>query len=348
MERLERRIESFLRTGSGDFESLSLELFRYQFEKNAAYQAYCQAQVISPASVSRWQDIPAVPMRAFKSTELTCFPPSAAAAIFHSSSTTEGRPSRHFLKHMHFYEASLRYSFERAVFSDHAQLPFYILTPAPGEVPHSSLTWMFDVVMRKWGAAGSGYFVQRDRLDEPRLLRLLKKATEAGQPVALLGTTIAFLAFFDYLKAQGDRLRLLDGSRLLDTGGMKSQKRQVSRSEFLQQVTELLEIPENQCISEYGMCELSSQFYGRGKDPILMAPPWLRTLVMDAETGEEALPGQTGLLRHFDLANVDSVAMIQTDDLGQRVDGGLRLLGRAPGADLKGCSLSADVLLPNA
>ena len=55
--------------------------------------------------------------------------------------------------------------------------------------------------------------------------------------------------------------------------------------------------------------------------------------------------GESGLLRHFDLANVDSVMAIQTEDLGRKVGEGLELLGRAPDADLKSCSLSAEAFL---
>ncbi len=56
-------------------------------------------------------------------------------------------------------------------------------------------------------------------------------------------------------------------------------------------------------------------------------------------------PGETGVLRHLDLANLNSVAMLQTGDLGA-VDGeGFLLFGRAPGAEPRGCSIAMDELL---
>lgn len=356
MERLERRIERFLLTSEGDFDALALELFRRQFEKNGPYQAFCQAQGRSPTTVARWEEIPAVPIRAFKSAHLAAFPVSQAAAVFHSSATMTGVPSRHYLKDMRYYETSLKTSFaEWVVNGPHPRLPcprpFFILTPAPAEASRSSLAWMMEVVRRQWGAAGSDFFVQRGRLDEPRLTRALTKAQQAGQAVTLLGTTLAFLAFFDYCGKAGRRFQLPDGSRLMDTGGMKTNRREASRSDFIDQVQEWLGLPESACLNEYGMCELSSQFYGRGRSPRLQGPPWVRTRVIDLTTGEPAANGKPGLLCHFDLANVDSVMAIQTDDIGvaspptPRPAGGadtFSFLGRAPEAEIKGCSLYAD------
>ena len=336
MELLQTRIERFLRTSEGDFDALSLELFRYQFEFNRPYRAYCEAQDLTLESVSRWQDIPAVPIGAFKSAELVTFPVGRAAATFESSATTTGVPSRHYLKDMRYYETALKTSFEKWVLPSQnvgVKYSFLILTPAPAESPRSSLSWMMDVVKRTWGGPDSTYFVHRGRLDEPRLVRYLRKAEESKQPVVLLGTTIAFLGFYEYCRTKALTFDLRADSRLMDTGGMKTQKREVSRSDFLRQTTEILGIPENECVNEYGMCELGSQFYGRGVSSYLEGPPWTRTLVME------------GHLRHFDLANVDSVLAIQTEDLGIMQGQGFVFQGRDPEATVKGCSLSAEAFL---
>ena len=45
------------------------------------------------------------------------------------------------------------------------------------------------------------------------------------------------------------------------------------------------------------------------------------------------------LIRIFDLANVFSVAAIQTEDLGVRRGDGFELIGRAQLAEPRGCSL---------
>ena len=94
------------------------------------------------------------------------------------------------------------------------------------------------------------------------------------------------------------------------------------------------------------MTELSSQAYDRvvgdsaGRDH-LHFPPWTRVLVISAETGSEAEPGEVGLLRVFDLANVFSVMAIETEDLAMHDSTGVRLIGRNPGAEPRGCSLQS-------
>jgi hypothetical protein len=117
-----------------------------------------------------------------------------------------------------------------------------------------------------------------------------------------------------------------------------------------------LGVPPTHCISEYGMSEMASQFYdstyydhvnGIKRAPRKVAPPTVRTRVMDPVTGEDAAPGQPGLLAHCDLANLNSVLAIQTEDMGVAADDGdgITLLGRAPGAVLRGCSLTAEEMI---
>ena len=131
----------------------------------------------------------------------------------------------------------------------------------------------------------------------------------------------------------------------MDTGGMKTTTRDVTRDSFLHQVSTYLGIAEGECYNEYGMCELSSQFYARGASQSFQAPPWVRTLAIDGKTGERLPEGQVGMLRHFDLANVDSVLAVQTEDLGSALPQGFVFKGRASSAELKGCSLDLEAYL---
>jgi hypothetical protein len=113
-----------------------------------------------------------------------------------------------------------------------------------------------------------------------------------------------------------------------------------------------LGLSELYCVAEYGMTEMCSQFYDNvlrerslGRSPgyrYKVVPPWVRTQVVDAETLELLPEGRVGVLRHFDLANFDSVMAIQTDDLGVAGAGGFEILGRAAGAELRGCSIAMD------
>ena len=135
----------------------------------------------------------------------------------------------------------------------------------------------------------------------------------------------------------------------MDTGGSKGLKRDISRSEQLAAYERVLGIPSNWVVNEYGMTEMTSQFYDAtllGGDPeVKIGPHWVRTRVMDPATGRDAAPGQPGILVHLDLANCDSVAAIETEDLGVMRGEGFVLLGRSRGAEPRGCSIAADALL---
>jgi hypothetical protein len=104
------------------------------------------------------------------------------------------------------------------------------------------------------------------------------------------------------------------------------------------------------------MTELVSQFYdsvesrgnapeSRGGSPrIKVAPPWLRTVVVDGN-GREVPDGETGFLRHVDLGNRSSAVAVETEDRGYRSGAGIVLLGRTSDAPARGCSLDAEELL---
>jgi hypothetical protein len=61
--------------------------------------------------------------------------------------------------------------------------------------------------------------------------------------------------------------------------------------------------------------------------------------VLDPETMNERPRGATGLLVHYDLANLEIPLAIQTEDVGARAANRLTLEGRLPEAERRGCSL---------
>jgi hypothetical protein len=96
------------------------------------------------------------------------------------------------------------------------------------------------------------------------------------------------------------------------------------------------------------MTELCSQFYDDGNavvPSVKSGPHWIRSRVVEPLTGIEVPKGQRGILVHCDLANFNSVTSILTEDVGVEVDGGFLLLGRAEGAQAKGCSLAVEEFL---
>ncbi|MBW3552842.1 MAG: hypothetical protein KY466_05000 [Gemmatimonadetes bacterium] len=337
-----------------DFNAHARRVLDYAIRHVPAYAGYCHARGVDGGEVEDWRDIPAVPTAAFKELRLLA-DGAVAEAIFRTSGTTRGpeRRGEHHVADLGLYRESLRPAFRAALLPDAARLRFLSLMPPPSDLPDSSLAFMIGDVTEAFGAPGSGAFAGQDGLDRDGLEAAARSAAGDGAPVLLLGTSAAFIHWLDALAADRERLRLPDGSRLMDTGGVKGKGRSVPAGDLRAAYAERLGIPVERCVNEYGMTELLSQLYdtvlrdGAAGDPRPKAPPpWVRSVAVDPETLMPLRPGTTGILRHVDLANLASIPAIQTEDLGRvDEDGRVRLEGRAAGAPPRGCSLAMDLLL---
>jgi len=357
---LRQRLLTIIDRGAGApleddrFEELAVDVFRHQFELNSPYRAYCRARGATPENVTTWMGIPAVPADAFKAASLLCGDVSMAAATFRTSGTTAGRGRRgthHFLD-TSLYSHALIAGFRHHLVPEGDRIQILSLIPSARAVPDSSLSFMLSEVIASFGAEGSGFFVEADRIRLEPLLTELRRSVAADRPVLLAGTSFAFVHLVDFLEETGTRIHLAPGSRAMDTGGFKGRSREVGRSELYRSLEDRLGIPCASLINEYGMTEMSSQFYdgvagmaGGPEERFHVGPGWVRTIAVDPETLEPLPEGRPGILRHFDLANLDSVVALQTSDLGRVTPRGFVLTGRAGGAEARGCSLAMEELL---
>lgn len=333
------------------FNALALDWFAVQFEQNVVYQHWCKRAGITPGKIERWTEIPALPTAAFKDLEVTSLAAADRTSVFHSSGTTEQRPSRHFhsADSIALYEASLLAWFKASVLSrPDGRVRLLALTPSPVKARKSSLVHMFETLRREVGDERSGFFGGIDdsgawTLDSGEIETAVR---ESEGPVLLLGTAFSYVNWIDKLIAADGKLGLPPGSRVLETGGYKGRSRTLPKAELHQLMGERLGIGTGEIICEYGMSELSSQAYdvqrAQASWPAARCfrfPPWARALVVSPETGREVGDGGTGLLRVVDLANLWSVSAVQTEDLAIRRGEGFELLGRAAMAEARGCSL---------
>ena len=330
---LARRIAAFIKhkpqdAAEEEFNQLARELFTFQYERNVWVRRLADTAGVVPNAVTRWQDVPAMPGAAFKEFDLSCVAPGRAVAVFHSSGTTGAQTSRHFLSRdaLTLYEASLRRGFELALPERPARL--WALMPTPRDAPQSSLSHML-------GALGADCFFWDDN---PQLASALDNVRE---PVTVFGTAFAFVALLD---GAAQNWTLPPGSIVIETGGFKGRSRDVPRPEFYAMLAARLGMETHSIYSEYGMSEMASQFYGQGMSDEKRGPHWVRTRAINPATGSDAEPGAPGALRHFDLANFNSVCCLQTADWGTLTPHGFTLYGRAPGADIRGCSLTVEEL----
>lgn len=330
------------------FDRLALQLFRHQFQHNPVYRKFCE-QASRPAfTPSHWPEIPAVTASAFKHVPLTCFPAEQAAAVFHTSGTTAQRSGKHYFRTLEFYRAALLRSFRAYCLPDREKMRMLFLGPTAEQFPHSSLGCMFSAVRDEFGTKDSGVFFTPEKLLVADFFDAADHAIEMQEPLFILGTAFNLLHCLDELPARGRRLLLPAGSRILDTGGYKGRTREVPRAEFQKMLCENFGVAKEFLLNEYGMTELSSQFYESRlpgaplrdeRTEVKFMPPWVRVAAVDPETLQPLPAGETGMLRIFDLANVDSVMAIQTEDLGRAWQDRVELAGRASGAELRGCSL---------
>jgi hypothetical protein len=152
----------------------------------------------------------------------------------------------------------------------------------------------------------------------------------------------------DGFEKRGYSAILPAGSRILDTGGFKGQSRDLPLNEFYDALSHRFSVPRSQCINMYGMTELSTQFYDSGNavcPSVKSGPHWAKTRVVNPLTGAAMPKGETGVLIHTDLAHVNIVTTILTEDTGIETEGGFLLLGRAEGTEAKGCSMAVDEFL---
>ena len=367
---IERIGRFILDPGSGSFEELALAVFAYQYERIEPYRRLCDGRGATPGSVADWRQAPPVPAAAFKRLRLAAGP---EREVFRSSGTGGGEAARSVHHHPFpdLYRQTIDAAFPRCCLpggagSGVAPVPMLSLVPSRAQLPDSSLAFMIDHVLARFGApAPESVAACGQRGIEIVPARSWAGARQrAGRPALVLATSLALAQLLDALERQDLRFRLPAGSAVFETGGFKGRAGEVSPARQRLRLEERLGVPPGAVVREYGMTELTSQCYTRalaGGDPdLFFAPHWVRVRVLDPATLEEAQPGKPGLLAIFDLANLGSAAHLLTEDLGAAeagldagsrggegeggAGGGFRLLGRAAGAELRGCSLVAEEL----
>lgn len=344
------------------FEALALGLFRFQYGACTPYRLYCDALGRNPGSVACANDVPAVPTGAFKEFALRCFPEEETILTFHTSGTATDRRGALHLDTLALYETSLLASLRRCFLTDlqDARPTMRFLALSPVHAPDSSLTHMFATLAAAHGSEASGYDLKPEGLDLASLARAVAAAQRSDRPVVIAGTSFAFVHFLDAAEANAlDATAAIDwrlprGSRVLETGGFKGRSREVPRDALRAAIAERFGIPERAVLNQYGMTELGSQFYDSTLiDPTgprrKLAPPWTRVRCVDPDSGEDVPTGEVGVVVIHDLANTGSVAAIQTADLGRVIPAvagdGFDVLGRAEGAELRGCGIAVEAML---
>lgn len=322
----DRWITNLASLTSQNFEDLTLEAFQYQATSNPLYHSYLDLLRKDPKQIKHIRDIPFLPIQFFKNQTIKT-EEWKPVTTFTSSSTTGQRPSQHHLFSAELYEFVTRQGFEH-FYGKPSEYCILALLPSYLERSGSSLVYMADHFIRQSRYKESGFFLH----DLAALATQLEDCQARGIPTLLIGVSFALLDLAERFPMQ------LGNTIVMETGGMKGRRKEITRTELHQILKKAFEVP--QIHSEYGMTELLSQGYSKGNG-LFYPSPSMRVVSRDiTDPLSTTQPGQTGALNIIDLANVNTVSFIATDDIGQVYpDHSFRVMGRLDNSDVRGCNL---------
>lgn len=307
------------------FEAIALELFRYQAENNRVYNKYLHLLNVHPSEVDTIKDIPCLPIELFKTHEILT--ESNGKEKKFTSSGTSGEQSSHWVHDIHWYERSYEAAFD-FFFPSYRDGRFFFLLPGYLERQGSSLVQMAQGLNERSKEKG-GFFLN----DFEALEDAIAKANEDQIPFMILGVTFGLLDW-----AESTNTKLPEQAIVMETGGMKGRRKELTRGEVHGFLKEKLGL--NKVYSEYGMTELLSQAYSTG-DGKFQSPPWMKLLIREpADPFSYQSRGKSGGVNIIDLANIETCAFIATSDLGKvHQNGSFEIIGRFDHADIRGCNL---------
>ena len=314
----------FTQTTSANFNTHSLATFEKQFGESLVYKAYCKALGKDTKTISSWKEIPFLPISFFKTHSVCKDKP-----IVHTfeSSGTGGNRSQHFVNDLSLYEQSFFPTFQKYLEIPLKQVSILALLPSYLERNNSSLVFMVNALLPK-AHSTSGFFL--DNFEA--LYNQLVQNEAMGLKTLLIGVSFALLDFSEQFPMG------LKHTTIMETGGMKGRREELTRSELHAELCQAFQLSEIH--SEYGMTELFSQAYSKGNG-ISVCPPWMKVVCRDLQDPLSLLPnGKRGALNIIDLANQNSCAFIATEDLGiVHENGTFEILGRMNHAEIRGCNL---------
>jgi len=310
-----------------DFKEEALKIFSFQAQKNIVYSEFISKPGISKKVPVNITDIPFLPVGFFKSRKIISGS-GQPEIIFESSGTTGSRISRHYITDTDIYKKSLSITF-RIFYGDPSEYCIIALLPSYRERKNSSLVYMMNELISLTGEPLSGFYSD----DMPKLLRTIDLVRKSKRKILPMGVSYALLDLAEMYSPD------LHDVIVMETGGMKGRRKEITRHELHSILRERMNVPSIH--SEYGMTELLSQSYSEGNG-IFYCPPWMKILIRDpydplSVTQE---PEITGGINIIDLANINSCSFLAIDDLGKlHKDGGFEVLGRLDNSDIRGCNL---------
>ncbi len=307
------------------FGTKALEVFKFQRQYNNVYRRYCNSINFQADSLKDLVSLPFLPIVFFKTHEVIAFNGSPEK-IFTSSGTTGMTTSKNMVKEISVYEQSFITCF-RKFYGDPNEYAFLCLLPSYLEREGSSLVYMAAQLVELSANEDSGFFLEA----KGQLTEIVQRRERERKKTILLGVTYALLDFAMQMPI------ILKHTIVMETGGMKGRRQELTRAEVHDQLKKSFKI--ERVHSEYGMTELLSQAYAKS-DGVFECPLWMKVFVRSEDDPFDIREEGVGLLCIIDLANVYSCSFVETADVGKVYqDGSFEVLGRMDNSDIRGCSL---------
>ena len=309
-----------------DFEAAALSLFRYQVRRVPVYADFVRLLKRHPSDIRKIEEIPCLPLSLFK-TQDVMVKGEKPEIIFTSSGTTGTRPSRHLIADLALYERSFTNAFTQ-FYGPPQEKAILALLPAYLERQSSALVYMVKSLIAQSAYPESGFYLY----DHHALRARLEALEGRGIPTLLIGVAFALLDFVEHHPIK------LQHTLVMETGGMKGRRKELIREALHNRLKAGFGVAHIH--SEYGMAELLSQAYSKGKG-LFQTPNWLRLLIRDATDPLSYMPpGKSGGINLIDLANQHSCAFLATQDLGvQHSEDQWEIQGRFDHSEVRGCNL---------
>ncbi|MBN2521320.1 MAG: acyltransferase [Bacteroidales bacterium] len=308
------------------FIKLAIETFRFQAYNNKVYNRYLELNKININRINNLQDIPFMPVELFKTHKLITGnnPPQIT---FSSSGTTGTYKSKHYIVDIEIYKKACIKSFN-FFYKDFRSFCFLALLPSYLEREGSSLIYMIKYFIDNSKFKHGGFYLNNHKDLHSKLMELIAK----NIPIILFGVSYALLDFSEQYSLPPSNIMIME------TGGMKGRRDEITREELHNKLMKSFNV--SAIHSEYGMTELLSQAYSQGEGRFY-APQWMKILIRDKYDPRSYLKtGKTGGINIIDLANVNSISFIETQDIGKiNADGSFEVLGRLDNSEIRGCNL---------
>lgn len=323
-------------TSNIDFNTTCLEIFKWQLINNQLYRRYVSELEIhglfNHNDNTKVDSIPLMPIDVFRDVkvDLRGMDPEI---VFKSSGTAGMVRSEHFVPYRDIYQKAiwegLNYFYP---IEDFVILGY---TPGYDQNPNSSLVWMIHYMISQ-DKSGLSRFLT---IGKPVSKELLHQILAENKRIMLFGAAFGLIELVEKYPHQ-----LPANSIVMETGGMKTFRKEMSREAMHRQLAKGFGLPISQIHSEYGMTEILSQGYARGTE-WFETPPWVKVNIRNPENPSELMPmGQQGLIGIIDLANWATVPFLLTGDRGvQRDDGSFKVLGRWNSYYLRGCNFLLEI-----